>query len=174
MHWTDSLVIVFGLVTFGVEWLLLRAHGRSVNFSQTALNLSLGMIERLFALLSLSFGLWLTTEMLGLRILDSIQPGWLNFLAAFIGVDLFWYLYHRISHRVSIVWVAHLVHHQPEEYNLSVNFANSPLGYFVRVLVYSPLVLFGIEHEYIILANIINGFYQALLHSELWPAWVGL
>jgi hypothetical protein len=35
-------------------------------------------------------------------------------------------------------------------------------------------VLLGIDPEYIVLANIINGFYQALLHSELWPAWVGL
>ena len=174
MHWTDTLVLVFGLVAFGVEWLLLRAHGRSVGFNQTALNLSLGMIERLFALISLSFGLWLTTEMDGLRIFAPIKPGWLNFAVAFIGVDFFWYLYHRISHRVSLVWVAHLVHHQPEEYNMSVNFANSPLGYFVRILVYSPLVLFGIEPEYIVLANIINGFYQALLHSELWPAWIGL
>lgn len=174
MHWTDTLVIVFGLVIFGIEWVLLRAHGRSVSFNQSALNLSLGMIERLFALLSLSFGLWLTSELISHRFFDEIQPGWLNFALAFVGVDFFWYVYHRISHRVSVVWVAHLVHHQPEEYNFSVNFANSPLGYFVRVLVYSPLVLFGIDPEYIVLANIINGFYQALLHSELWPAWVGL
>jgi hypothetical protein len=29
MHWTDSLVIVFGLVTFGVEWMLLRVTGET-------------------------------------------------------------------------------------------------------------------------------------------------
>lgn len=174
MHWTDTLVLVFGLVSFGIEWVLLRAHGRSVNFNQAALNLSLGMIERLFALLSLSFGLWLTSELISHRFFNQLQPEWFNFAIAFVGVDFFWYVYHRMSHRVSVVWVAHLVHHQPEEYNFSVNFANSPLGYFVRVLVYSPLVLFGIDPEYIVLANIINGFYQALLHSELWPAWVGL
>jgi len=174
MHWTDGLVLIFGLVTFGIEWLLLRAHGKSVSIPQSALNLSLGMIERLFALLSLSFGLWLTSELAGLRSVAAIEPRWLNFALAFVGVDFFWYVYHRISHRVSLVWVAHLVHHQPEEYNFSVNFANSPLGYFVRVLVYSPLVLLGIEPEFIVLANVLNGFYQAMLHSELWPAWVGL
>ncbi len=174
MHWTDGIVLLFGLVTFGIEWLLLRAHGRSISFSQSALNLSLGMIERLFALLSLSFGLWLTSELVTFRLVDYVAPAWLNFALAFIGVDFFWYVYHRISHRVSIIWVAHLVHHQPEEYNFSVNFANSPLGYFVRVLVYSPLVLLGIDPEYMVLAQVINAFYQALLHSELWPAWIGL
>ena len=107
MHWTDTLVIVFGLVIFGIEWVLLRAHGRSVSFNQSALNLSLGMIERLFALLSLSFGLWLTSELISHRFFNEIQPGWLNFALAFVGVDFFWYVYHRISHRVSVVWVAY-------------------------------------------------------------------
>ncbi|MFZ9156338.1 MAG: hypothetical protein ACO204_00775 [Schleiferiaceae bacterium] len=74
MHWTDGIVLLFGIVTFGIEWLLLRAHGRSVSFQQSALNLSLGMIERLFALLSLSFGLWLTSELVTIRFIDKVAP----------------------------------------------------------------------------------------------------
>jgi sterol desaturase/sphingolipid hydroxylase (fatty acid hydroxylase superfamily) len=174
MQWIDIVVIVFGLGIFGVEYLLLRLNGRTVNGQQAALNLSLGMIERLFALLSFSFGVWLFAGLVEFRILPRIEPSWLNFALAFILVDFFWYLYHRLSHRVSIIWVAHLVHHQPLEYNFSVNFANSPLGQIVRVVVYSPMILFGIDPEYVVLANVINAFYQALLHSELWPAWVGL
>ena len=174
MHWTEIAIIVFGLGVFGVEYLLLRLNGKTVSGQQVALNFSLGMIERLFALLSFSFGVWLFAMLIPYRILPEIQPSWLNFAIAFVVVDLFWYLYHRISHRVSIIWVAHLVHHQPEEYNFSVNFANSPIGQLVRVVVYSPMILFGIDPEYMVLANVINAFYQALLHSELWPAWVGL
>lgn len=174
MHWTDILIIAFGLSVFGIEYVMLRWSGRRVDGHQVALNLSLGMIERLFALLSFSFGVWLFAELVPYRVLPRIEPEWLNFAVSMVVVDLFWYLYHRISHRVSIVWVAHLVHHQAEEYNFSVNFANSPLGQLVRVVVYSPMILLGLDPEYVVLANVINAIYQALLHSELWPAWIGL
>lgn len=174
MHWTEVLIIAFGLGVFGAEYTLLRWNGRKVDGQQVALNLSLGMIERLFALLSFSFGVWLFAEVVELRVVPSIRPNWLNFALAFVLVDFFWYAYHRASHRISLIWVAHLIHHQPTEYNFSVNFANSPLGQLVRVVVYSPMMLFGLDPEYVILANVINAFYQALLHSELWPAWVGL
>ena len=114
MHWTEIAIIVFGLGVFGVEYLLLRLNGKTVSGQQVALNFSLGMIERLFALLSFSFGVWLFAKLIPYRVLPEIQPSWLNFAIAFVVVDLFWYLYHRISHRVSIILVAHLVHHQPE------------------------------------------------------------
>jgi sterol desaturase/sphingolipid hydroxylase (fatty acid hydroxylase superfamily) len=174
VHWSDLLVLFFVIGMFAVEWVLLSLRGRTIDFHQTTLNLTLGMMERLFALLSLGFGLRLLSVLLPFRLMDAIEPAWLNFILAFISVDLFWYVYHRISHRVSLVWIAHLVHHQPEEYNMSVNFANSPLGYFVRVLIYSPMVFFGLDPEYILLAQVVNGFYQVLLHSELWPRWKGV
>ena len=36
------------------------------------------------------------------------------------GVDFFYYVFHRASHRVNLFWASHVVHHQSEEYNLSV------------------------------------------------------
>ena len=89
MQWIDIVVVVFGLVIFGVEYFLLRLNGRTVNGQQAALNVSLGMIERLFALLSFSFGVWLFAGLVEFRILPRIEPSWLNFALAFILVDFF-------------------------------------------------------------------------------------
>jgi len=42
------------------------------------------------------------------------------FLGIVLGVDFFYYWFHRKSHEVNILWAGHSVHHQSEEYNLSV------------------------------------------------------
>src|SRR5690349_7646954 len=39
---------------------------------------------------------------------------------AFVGVDFLYYWWHRHSHEVNIMWAAHIVHHQSEDYNLAV------------------------------------------------------
>jgi hypothetical protein len=63
---------------FAVEWVLLSLRGRTIDFHQTTLNLTLGMMERLFALLSLGFGLRLLSVLLPFRLVDAIEPAWLN------------------------------------------------------------------------------------------------
>src|SRR4051812_14846072 len=40
---------------------------------------------------------------------DEKQP--LTWIIAFVGVDLFYYWWHRLSHEVNFMWCAHVVHH---------------------------------------------------------------
>jgi alkylglycerol monooxygenase len=40
-------------------------------------------------------------------------------LAGLVLYDLCFYAYHRAEHRVAVLWAAHAVHHQSEDYNLS-------------------------------------------------------
>src|SRR5262245_6638912 len=40
--------------------------------------------------------------------------------ACFLGVDFFYYWFHRTSHEVNAIWATHVVHHQSEDYNLAV------------------------------------------------------
>ncbi len=39
---------------------------------------------------------------------------------AFVGLDFVYYWWHRFSHEVNLLWAAHVVHHQSEDYNLAV------------------------------------------------------
>lgn len=70
---------------------------------------------------------------------------------AFVAVDLMWYVYHRISHRVSMIWAAHMIHHQSKEYNFSVNFAISPLGFVARIFVYGILIFLELPQRILLL-----------------------
>lgn len=174
INFTDIYILITGLAFFGLEIFLLRRKGNnSISIHQSILNLGLGMIERLIGVITINFGIYFFTALIPFRIFEPIENRWLAFGITFFAVDLMWYIYHRISHRVSLIWAAHLIHHQSVEYNFSVNFAISPFGFFIRIFIYSILVLFGLTPEDIILANAINAFYQYLLHSELWPQFSG-
>lgn len=52
--------------------------------------------------------------------LTTIQPTIVNWIILFIGVDFFYYWFHRLAHEINVLWGGHVVHHQSEEYNLSV------------------------------------------------------
>ncbi len=45
---------------------------------------------------------------------------WWYWLTLFLLVDFAYYWGHRFSHEVNLFWGGHVVHHQSEEYNLSV------------------------------------------------------
>ncbi len=173
MRSVDLIVLAFGLGLFFIEIILLKMRNKTVNFNNSILNLSLGMIERLIGLLSLNLGLNLFNALVPFQLIPTLENPVLALLLALFVTDFFWYVYHRASHRISIAWVAHLIHHQPEEYNMSVNFAMSPYGQILRVILYAPMVLLGITPENIVLATVLHALYQALLHSELWPDFDG-
>jgi alkylglycerol monooxygenase len=174
INFSDIYILIAGLSLFGLEILLFKIKGKNtISIEQSILNLGLGMIERLIGIITINFGIYFFTSLIPWRIFHPIENHWLAFTITFFVVDFMWYVYHRISHRISLIWAAHLIHHQSVEYNFSVNFAISPFGFFVRIFVYSSLVLFGLTPEDIILVNAINAFYQYLLHSELWPKFNG-
>jgi alkylglycerol monooxygenase len=52
--------------------------------------------------------------------LFTLENSMLTWLITFLLVDLLYYWFHRLSHEVNFLWAAHIVHHQSEEYNLSV------------------------------------------------------
>ena len=58
------------------------------------------------------------------RIFDLIEylPLWAMWLLTFILIDLVFYFYHRLSHRVRFLWAIHMSHHSSEEMNFAVSF----------------------------------------------------
>ena len=144
----------------------MRKTGYKFTWNQTLLNLSLGFFDRLMGLYLTERSLILIEQVASWRLFPGIEKSIFAFLLAFIGVDFIWYVFHRLGHRVSLMWGIHLVHHQSDEYNLSVNFALSPVGFMIRSIMYSSLVFIGFPLEYVIVSGYINAFYQYYLHTE--------
>lgn len=85
----------------------------------------------------------------------------------FVGLEFFYYWFHRCSHEIRWMWATHNVHHTPEEIHLVAAYR---LGWTGLVsggwLFYAPLILIGFDPGAVVLMLGLNLTYQFLLHTE--------
>jgi len=89
-----------------------------------------------------------------------------TWIACFVAVDCAYYWFHRLSHEISFLWAAHVVHHQSEEYNLAVALRQSTLQPFFSSFSYWPLALIGFPPLVFIACSSFNTLYQFWLHTQ--------
>ena len=98
---------------------------------------------------------------------------WWVWVLAFVGYDLCYYWYHRLSHEINGLWASHVVHHQSEEYNLSTALRQTS-GSIVSFVFYLPLAVIGIDPIVLISVGSLNLIYQFWVHTRhinKMPAW---
>ena len=97
---------------------------------------------------------------------DASPTGIALWLAAIFGWDFFYYWYHRLSHEISVLWAAHAVHHQSEDYNLSTALRQTSSGFLFGWIFYLPLFLIGFPLEVLLVANAVSLIYQFWVHTQ--------
>ena len=90
-----------------------------------------------------------------------------TFILLFIGVDFFYYWFHRLAHEVSFLWGSHVVHHQSEEYNLTVALRQAWLQGAFSWVFYLPLAVVGFSPEAFITIASLQTLYQFWIHTKL-------
>lgn len=96
-----------------------------------------------------------------------IPDTWWTWLILFVLVDFFYYWFHRSSHEINFLWnTAHVVHHQSEDYNLSVALRQASLGGVFSMLFYLPLALMGFSAYAFLTVKGLNLIYQFWIHTE--------
>jgi sterol desaturase/sphingolipid hydroxylase (fatty acid hydroxylase superfamily) len=104
-----------------------------------------------------------------------MQPEWFDFsprglllwVVAALAWDFCYYWFHRFSHEISVLWAAHAVHHQSEDYNLSTALRQTSTGFLFGWIFYLPLFLIGFPLEVLITVSAINLIYQFWVHTQL-------
>jgi sterol desaturase/sphingolipid hydroxylase (fatty acid hydroxylase superfamily) len=96
-----------------------------------------------------------------------IEVTWSNYIILFIMYDLCYYWAHRMSHEINLFWGAHVVHHQSEEYNLSVALRQSWFQFIFTAPFFIPLALIGFDTQMLVWVGTINLTYQFWVHTEL-------
>ncbi|WP_299557398.1 sterol desaturase family protein [uncultured Mycolicibacterium sp.] len=90
---------------------------------------------------------------------------WYTWVIALVGVDLGYYLYHRMAHRVRVVWATHQAHHSSEYFNFATalrqKWNNSG-----ELLVWLPLPLLGVPPWLVFFSFSISLIYQFWIHTE--------
>lgn len=90
----------------------------------------------------------------------------LSWIALFIGVEFFYYWFHRASHRVRWLWATHAVHHSATKFNLSaavrLGWTGQLTGAFIFFL---PLAWVGFHPAAIGGVMALGLLYQFFLHT---------
>lgn len=159
--------IPFFLLLIGVELIVSRVQRRALYSLPDAVNnMSCGIFQELVAVFFhavMGAAYIFAYERLAPHHLPPSPLAWAGVL---LGVDFCYYWFHRASHRVALFWALHVVHHQSEEYNLSVALRQSAFGGFFAWIFYLPLALLGFSPEMFLASYSINLLYQFWIHTR--------
>lgn len=162
-----ALSIPVFFILIGVELIIAYLQKRELyRFNDAITNISLGIGQQvigLFMKTALFFGyLFLFTNYRYFI----IPATFLNWCILFIAVDFFYYWFHRLSHEVNAMWAAHIVHHQSEEYNLSVALRQSWFQSAFSWVFYLPLAIAGFDPIMFLTISSFNTLYQFWIHTR--------
>ncbi|MCL6414351.1 sterol desaturase family protein [Aestuariirhabdus sp. Z084] len=93
---------------------------------------------------------------------------WL-WLAAFVAYDFCYYWAHRLGHEINILWAAHSVHHQSEEYNLTTALRQTSSGFVFGWIFFLPMALAGVPPLVFAVVAAANLLYQFWVHTRHIP-----
>lgn len=164
-----ALAIPFFFLLIGVELLVLRLRGprRAYRFADSITNLSCGVgqqiLEPFFKAVALLPYAWLWSHARVATVHETSVWAW---GVVVVGFDFLYYVFHRASHRVGFLWAIHAVHHQSEEYNLSVALRQPWLEPLVEPLFYLPLAVLGFPPAMYLGAITIDTLYQFWIHTR--------
>ncbi|MEQ8361769.1 MAG: sterol desaturase family protein [Cyclobacteriaceae bacterium] len=160
-----SIPIFFLLI--GIELAVERFSNRKLYRLPDAIsNLSCGITSQLSGLFLKILAVGVYEILFSNFAFFELEKGWLYWVALFLLVDFAYYWAHRMSHEVNLFWGGHVVHHQSEDYNLSVALRQSSLQVVWTFAFNLPLALIGFETLDFALVAALNTLYQFWIHTE--------
>jgi len=164
-----TLAIPVFLISIALEAWIGRRRGIEVmRGPDVVANLSLGSMQTLLGLVA-GGALVFLYELLyeTSRWFTISEKSIVAWAAIVIGVDFFYYWFHRCGHRVNLAWATHAPHHSSEDFNLAVALRQGPLQPLVSRFFYLPLALVGFPLSMTLLSLSLNTVLQFFVHTEL-------
>lgn len=164
-----ALAIPFFFLFMGIEFWVARRRNRDLyRLNDTVNDLSCGIMQQVV-------DVFLKTALIGAYM--AVYTHWRLFeinmtsvglwILCFLAVDFAYYWFHRSSHEINAIWATHVVHHQSEEYNLSVALRQSSLQPIFVMMFYLPLALIGFPPVMFLANASFNKLYQFWIHTRL-------
>ncbi|KYG81251.1 sterol desaturase [Roseivirga seohaensis] len=151
----------------GIELIVHRVQAvKSYRLNDAITNINCGVTSQVTGafLKVLSIGVY-TLIFEKFRIIE-LPNSALVWIMAFIAYDFFYYWAHRMSHQVNLFWGGHSVHHQSEEYNLSVALRQSSTQTIWTFAFYIPMAIAGVHPILLVSVSGFNLLYQFWIHTE--------
>ena len=164
------LVTPVFLALMALEWAIGRWRGRpALRLADAVSSVSLGMLSQTSAVFTvlLRVGLYtLAYEHLALWRSEAFWTTWYGWLIALVFYDFCYYWLHRMGHEVAVLWAAHAVHHQSQNYNLSTALRQTSSGALLGWVFYLPMALAGVPPLVFVVVGLVDLLYQFWVHTE--------
>ncbi len=172
---TSSQIIVLAIPVFLLmmlgELALARKRGVVVyRFSDAINSLSLGGLSQFSGLFTklLAFGIYTAVyKAVALYPDKAFWSTWYGVVLALLFYDFCYYWLHRAGHEVAVLWAAHVVHHQSQQYNLSTALRQTSSGALFGWVFYLPMAVAGVPPLIFGIVALIDLLYQFWVHTEL-------
>ena len=169
---TGAQVIVLAMPVFllaiAIEFAIGWARCRNTYRLNDALgSLGLGVMSQVFDAFGTLFKVAMYTLVFQHVALFQLSASsvWV-WIVALIGYDFCYYWLHRAGHRVGVLWAAHVVHHQSEDYNLSTALRQTSSGFLLGWVFYLPLAVAGVPPLVFGVVALIDLLYQFWVHTQ--------
>ena len=169
---TGAQVIVLAMPVFllaiAAEFAVGLARGRNTyRLNDTLGSLGLGVMSQVFdafgTLFKVAMYTWVFQHVALFEL--SASSAWV-WIAALLGYDFCYYWLHRAGHRVGVLWAAHVVHHQSEDYNLGTALRQTSSGFLLGWIFYLPLAVAGVPPLVFGVVALIDLLYQFWVHTQ--------
>ena len=169
---TSAQIIVLATPVFlgliALECAVGIARGRNTyRLNDAMASIGLGMLSQVVGLFTtlLMIGIYtLVFTHAALRPLPVDSP-WV-WIAALLLYDFLYYWKHRLGHRVALLWAAHVVHHQSEDYNLSTALRQTSTDWVAGWMFYLPMALLGFPPLVFGVVALVDLLYQYWVHTQ--------
>jgi len=169
---TGAQIIVLAtpvfLLLIGIEFLVGRWRGRNTYRLNDALNsIGLGVMSQIVGVFSalLTVAIYVFAfEHASLWQLSVREP-WV-WVVGLVFYDLCYYWVHRFGHTMALMWAAHVVHHQSEDYNLSTALRQTSSGWLVSWIFYLPMAVLGFPPLVFGVVALVDLLYQYWVHTQ--------
>lgn len=160
-----AIPLFFGAIALELMYeAITKKHTYRLNDALT--NINLGSLDQVTGIFTKVLTVFIFAFVYDFMRLVTISPTWTSFFVLFVLYDLAYYWSHRMAHEVSLFWGGHVVHHQSEDYNLSVALRQSSTGFIWSLPFYIPLALIGFNPTQMVFVGGFNLIYQFWIHTE--------
>lgn len=147
-----------------IQWINKRKLYR---LNDAITNINCGITQQVSGIFLKIFGIGIYALIYGQFAIWHIPSNWYTLIILFIATDFAYYWAHRMSHEINLFWSAHVVHHQSEDYNLSVALRQSSFQTIWTSFFYFPLAVIGFNTIDFALMAALTTLYQFWIHTEL-------
>ena len=156
------------LLLIGIEFLIGLKRGRNTYRLNDALNsIGLGVMSQIVGVFSA-----VLTVAIYSAFYDRVSLWKLSASSAWVWIsglvlyDFCYYWVHRFGHTMALMWAAHVVHHQSEDYNLSTALRQTSSGWLVSWIFYLPMAILGFPPLVFGVVALVDLLYQYWVHTQ--------